>query len=160
MSGRTLRNLGEERARRNTVPGVWRTLGYELQSWEVGRAVIGWTAGEEYGFATESGYVVQGGLVTSVLDAAMGSACWTVLDQTQIFLTADLRVEFLRNTRVGALTATGVVVRSTPRVIFCSGELHDSDGTLLAASRCTQVVLPADHPTSRSLSPNDPEKSS
>ncbi|SOD71471.1 uncharacterized protein (TIGR00369 family) [Jatrophihabitans sp. GAS493] len=151
MSGRTLRNLGEERARRNTVRGLWRTLGYELESWEVGRAVVSWTATEEYGFAAESGYVVQGGLVTAVLDAAMGSACWTVLDQSQIFLTADLRVEFLRSTRVGALRATGTVVRSTPRVVFCAGELHDADGTLLAASRCTQVVLPADHPGSRSL---------
>jgi uncharacterized protein (TIGR00369 family) len=145
MSDRVLRNVGEERARRNTVRGIWRTLGYSLDSWEVARAVVSWDADEDYGFSTAEGYVVQGGLVTAVLDAAMGSACWTVLDEEQIFLTADLRVEFLRSTRVGHLVATGTVVRSTPRVVFCSGELHDDFGTLLATSRCTQVVLPAEH---------------
>lgn len=55
---------------------------------------------------------MQGGLVTAVLDAAMGNACWTALDHDQVFLTADLKVEFLRPTQ-------------------------------LAASRCTQSVLPA-----------------
>jgi hypothetical protein len=29
-------------------------------------------------------------------------------------------------------------------VVFCSAELSDAAGTVLAASRCTQVVLPAD----------------
>jgi uncharacterized protein (TIGR00369 family) len=156
MEERLLRNLGQERAARNHRRGLWRTLGYELESWAVGRSVVGWTATEDYGFATGAGYVVQGGLVTAILDAAMGGACWTVLDQTQIFLTADLRVEFLRSASVGRLIATGTVVRATSRVVFCAGELHDADGTLLATSRCTQVVLPADHRGQRDASAEPP----
>ena len=39
------------------------------------------------------------------LDAAMGGSCWTVLDADQAFLTADLRVEFLRSCRPGILRA-------------------------------------------------------
>jgi uncharacterized protein (TIGR00369 family) len=105
----------------------------------------------DYGFATGGGYVVQGGLVTAVLDAAMGGACWTVLNADQAFLTADLRVEFLRSAPVGHLLATGWVVRAASRVVFCAGELHDDDGTLLAAARCTQVVLPAQHRGQRAL---------
>jgi uncharacterized protein (TIGR00369 family) len=150
---RPLRNLGEERAARNERPGLWRTLGYTLESWDVGRSVVGWTATEDYGFATGAGYVVQGGLVTAVLDSAMGGACWTVLDAGQIFLTADLRVEFLRSAHVGRLQATGTVVRSTSRVVFCAGELHDADGLLLATGRCTQVVLPAGHRSRRAAGP-------
>jgi hypothetical protein len=40
--------------------------------------------------------------------------------------------------------ARGEVIRRTRRVVFCAAELRDSDGLVLATSRCTQVVLPAD----------------
>jgi uncharacterized protein (TIGR00369 family) len=145
MDDRPTRNLAEQRALRSKLTGLWRTLGYDLEAWETGRSVVSWNATEDYGFPTSGGYVVQGGLVTAVLDAAMGGACWTVLTAEQAFLTADLRVEFLRSAPVGRLIATGWVVRATSRVVFCAGELHDDAGTLLAGSRCTQVVLPAEH---------------
>jgi uncharacterized protein (TIGR00369 family) len=87
---------------------------------------------------------VQGGLVTALLDAAMGGACWSVLDAEQAFLTADLRVEFLRSARPGPLRARGWVIRRTRRVVFAAAELTDANGQTLATSRCTQVVLPAE----------------
>jgi uncharacterized protein (TIGR00369 family) len=124
-------------------PHVWRTLGYRRIGWEPGGTTIEWTAPAEYCFPTASGPIVQGGLMTALLDAAMGGACWTVLDRDQAFLTADLRVEFLRAARPGVIRATGTVIRRTRRVVFCSAEAVDAEGTQLAASRCTQVVLPA-----------------
>ncbi|MBW3561289.1 MAG: PaaI family thioesterase [Actinobacteria bacterium] len=100
--------------------------------------------------------------VTAILDAAMGGACWTVLDADQAFLTADLRVEFLRSTRVGTVTAVGTVVRRPRRVVFCEAQLFDADEVLLAVSRCTQVVLPAEgragryeEPAADGAPPND-----
>jgi uncharacterized protein (TIGR00369 family) len=123
---------------------LWTTLGYRRLGWGEGTTSIAWDATAEYGFPTAGGPVIQGGLVTAILDAAMGGACWTVLDADQAFLTADLRVEFLRSTRPGTVTATGTVVRRTRRVVFCEAQLVDAEGQLLAASRCTQVVLPAD----------------
>ncbi len=129
--------------RRGSGPHIWRTLGYRRIGWSPGGTVIEWDAPEEYCFPAAGGPIVQGGLVTALLDAAMGGACWTVLDRDQAFLTADLGVEFLRPSRPGTLRGTGRVVRRTSRVVFCTGELHDADGNLLATSRCTQVVLPA-----------------
>ena len=123
---------------------LWTTLGYRRLGWGEGTTSIAWDATEEYGFPTAGGPVIQGGLVTALLDAAMGGACWTVLDADQAFLTADLRVEFLRSTRPGTVRATGTVVRRTRRVVFCEASLFDDDDVLLAASRCTQVVLPAE----------------
>jgi uncharacterized protein (TIGR00369 family) len=150
MSERQLRDLAQERWTRSGTVGLWRTLGYQLRGWDTGRAVVAWQATPDYGFGTHAGHVVQGGLVTALLDAAMGGACWTVLDDQQIFLTADLRVEFLRSSPADAeLVATGTVVRATQRVVFCAGELHGPDGVLLATSRCTQVVLPAEHRANR-----------
>ncbi|MGH3328342.1 MAG: PaaI family thioesterase [Streptomycetales bacterium] len=136
-------------------PHVWQTLGYRRLSWEPGVTTIEWDAPVEYCFPTAGGPVVQGGLVSALLDAAMGGACWTVLDRDQVFLTADLRVEFLRTSRPGLLRATGEVVRRTRRVVFCSAEMHDDQGKLLAASRCTQVVLPAEGRAGRYGQPVD-----
>jgi len=124
-------------------PHLWTTLGYRRLSWEPGATEVAWDASENYCFPTAGGPVVQGGLVTALLDAAMGGASWSVLDRDQAFLTADLRVEFLRTANVGTLIARGWVVRRTRRVVFCAAELRDTDGAILANSRCTQVVLPA-----------------
>jgi uncharacterized protein (TIGR00369 family) len=129
------------------VVNVWQTLGFHEIGRGPGTATVGWTATEAYCFPSGSGPVVQGGLVTAVLDAAMGGACWTVLtdeDEPSAFLTADLRVEFLRAARPGELRAVGTVVRRTRRVVFCAADLLDADGVLLATSRATQAVLPAD----------------
>lgn len=125
-------------------PHLWNTLGYRRVALAPGTTTVEWDAPVEYCFPTAGGPIVQGGMVTALLDAAMGGACWTTLDRDQAFLTADLRVEFLRATPPGTLRAVGEVVRRTRRVVFCSARLLDADGTELAASRCTQVVLPAD----------------
>jgi uncharacterized protein (TIGR00369 family) len=130
-------------------PHIWRTLGYRRTDWQPGSTTIEWTAIAEYCFPTADGLVVQGGLVTALLDVAMGGACWTMLDNDQVFLTADLRVEFLRVSRPGLLSATGTVVRRTQRVVFCAAEMRDADGAALASSRCTQVVLPNAGPFGR-----------
>lgn len=122
---------------------IWRTLGYRRTLWAPGRVAVAWTASADYCFPSAGGPVVQGGLVTALLDAAMGGATWTVLNLDQAFLTADLRVEFLRSATVGELTAIGAVVRRTRRVVFAAAELFDPAGTLLATCRGTQVVLPA-----------------
>ncbi|GAA3397288.1 PaaI family thioesterase [Cryptosporangium minutisporangium] len=136
---------GDEWENRGSAgPHLWRTLGYRRVGWSPGRSVVEWDATVDYCFPSAGGPIVQGGLVTALLDAAMGGACWTVLDRDQAFLTADLRVEFLRSSRPGLLRGTGEVIRRTRRVVFCAAELHDADGVLLATSRCTQVLLPAD----------------
>lgn len=127
------------------TPHIWRTLGWTRVAWEPGRSSVAWDAQLEYSFPTANGPVLQGGLVTAIIDAAMAGAVWTVLDLDQTFLTADLRIEFLRPTTPGPLRADGAIVRRTRKVVFCSGELYDADGRLLAAGRCTQIVL-ADAP--------------
>jgi uncharacterized protein (TIGR00369 family) len=121
-------------------PHIWLTLGYRGIEQGDGKSVIEWDATPEYCFQAESGPIVHGGMVTTVLDTAMGGACWSVLDEGESFLTADLRVEFMRSSRPGTLRAEGTVVQRNRRVAFCSAELYDAEGTLLASSRCTQII--------------------
>lgn len=122
-------------------PHVWTTLGYRNAGWEPGRAVIEWEAPEKYCFLLGDGYRVHGGMVATLLDTAMGGACWTLMGEGEHFLTGDLRVEFFRSARPGLLRAEGRVVHRSKRVVFCAADLTDADGQAIAASRCTQVVL-------------------
>ena len=121
-------------------PHIWLTLGYRGIEQGDGKSVIEWDATPGYCFQTESGPIVHGGMVTTLLDTAMGGACWSVLDEGESFLTADLRVEFMRSSRPGTLRAEGTVVQRNRRVAFCSAELYDAEGRLLATSRCTQII--------------------
>jgi uncharacterized protein (TIGR00369 family) len=121
-------------------PHIWLTLGYRGIEQGDGKSVIEWDATPEYCFPAESGPIVHGGMVTTILDTAMGGACWSVLDEGESFLTADLRVEFMRSSRPGTLRAEGTVVQRNRRVAFCAAELYDAEGALLAASRCTQII--------------------
>ena len=131
---------GEERP---DGPHVWRTLGYRGTPPENGQAVIEWDASEEYSFPADSGPILHGGLVTTVLDTAMGGACWSLLEEGETFLTADLRVEFFRPARPGTMRAEGRVVHRTKRIFFCAAEAFDTEGNVLAAARCTQILRTA-----------------
>ena len=86
-----------------------------------------------------AGTIVHGGMVTTLLDTAMGGACWATLADDESFLTADLRTEFFRTARPGTLRAEGRVVQRNRRVAFCSADLYQ-DGALLATARCTQII--------------------
>jgi len=122
------------------APHIWHTLEYRGVEQGDGVSVIEWDATPDYCFHAPAGPIVHGGMVTTLLDTAMGGACWSVLDEDESFLTADLRVEFMRAARPGMLRAEGRVLQRNRRVAFCSAELYDADGTLLASSRCTQII--------------------
>jgi uncharacterized protein (TIGR00369 family) len=141
-AGERFADLTSFSSRGGDGPNLWRTLGFERTAWAPGECTVQWRATPDYGFYTAGGPVIQGGLVTAILDSAMGGSCWTVLNRDEVFLTADLRVEFFRPTRPGLLRAAGHVLRKTQRVVFCAAELFDADGATLAMSRCTQVILP------------------
>jgi uncharacterized protein (TIGR00369 family) len=122
------------------APHIWLTLGYRSLAQGDGASTIEWDATPEYCFTAPSGPIVHGGMVSTLLDTAMGGACWSVLDEDESFLTADLRVEFMRSARPGTLRAEGLVVQRNRRVAFCAAELYDAEGAQLASARCTQII--------------------
>jgi uncharacterized protein (TIGR00369 family) len=123
------------------APHIWRTLAYRGVEQRDGTSVIEWEATPDYCFHDgRGGHIVHGGMVTTLLDTAMGGACWSVLGDEESFLTADLHVEFVRSARPGVLRAEGRVVQRNRRVAFCAADLYDAGGELLASSRCTQII--------------------
>ena len=110
--------------------------------------VIEWDATPDYCFHAPSGPIVHGGMVTTLLDTAMGGACWSMLDEDESFLTADLRVEFMRSSRPGHAARRGPRrPAQPPRRVLLRGALRRRGH----AARV--VALHADHPADCELSP-------
>lgn len=123
-------------------PGIWTHLGWRLADVEPGRAVLEWEPDTDHSFPAGDNWIVHGGMVTALLDTAMGQATWTLLSSREVFLTADLRTEFHRPTSPGLVRATGWIVHKTRRVAFGAAELHDAEGKLLASGRVTNLMIP------------------
>ena len=103
--------------------------------------MLEWEPSIDHAFPAGKDWIVHGGMVTAILDTAMGSATWTLLDRGEVFLTADLRTEFYRPARPGRVRATGWVVQKTRRVTFAAADLHNDAGVLLASGRASQVII-------------------
>lgn len=72
----------------------------------------------------------HGGAVLTVLDEAMGAACWV---KGMPVLTARLSSAFRRGVPLEAdLTVETAIVRETARIIFVTGRLVDDKGGLYA----------------------------
>ena len=84
-----------------TGPHIWRTLGYRRTDWRPGATTIEWRPRADYCFPTADGPVVQGAWSRrcSTPPWAVRAGRSSTIDQ--VFLTADLRVEFLRVSRPG-----------------------------------------------------------
>ncbi|MEM9519774.1 MAG: PaaI family thioesterase [Actinomycetota bacterium] len=110
-------------------PSIYHLLKPEVLEHGDGRAVLRftpepiWTIGQG---------VVQGGIVTAMLDMAMAFA-------SNGLSTATITVDILRPA-IGQLTATGIVTKHGRRLLFATAELHDADGRLVA--RGNQTAIP------------------
>jgi len=124
-------------------PGIWAHLGWEVIEIEPGYSVLQWEPDENHSFLAGDGWIVHGGMVTTLLDTAIGQATWSLLNNDEVFLTADLHTEFYRPTRPGIVRAVGRVTHKTKKVTFATAELFDANGTLLAGLRGTNITLEA-----------------
>jgi uncharacterized protein (TIGR00369 family) len=122
-------------------PGIWSHLGWKVERVQPGRATLTWDAHTDHAFSAGDDWIIHGGMVTALLDTAVGQATWSLLNNDEVFLTADLRTEFYRPARPGLLRASGWVVHKTRRITFAAGEAYDTDDKLLASVRVTNMTI-------------------
>jgi uncharacterized protein (TIGR00369 family) len=86
---------------------------------------------------------VHGGIVTVLLDTAMGCSFHTTLPAGVGYTTLELKVNFLRSvtSKAGTLRAEGHVIHSGSRVSTADARLLDSDQKLYAHATSTLLVL-------------------
>jgi uncharacterized protein (TIGR00369 family) len=84
-------------------------------------------------------YAVHAGVLSAVLDAAMGAAVLTTLDGKSGYTTATLNAHLTRaiTPRTLKIVAEGWVVHRGSRLVTTEGRLSDEQGRLLAHGSAT-----------------------
>ena len=84
--------------------------------------------------------IVHGGIITTMLDEAMGHAI--LFSGFRDFLTASIQVNFKRPALIGEpLVITASVIKSEARSVKVEARVSLSDGTLVAEGEATQVLI-------------------
>jgi uncharacterized protein (TIGR00369 family) len=86
---------------------------------------------------------VHGGIITVLLDSAMGCSFHTLLPTGKGYTTLELKVNFLRpvTADVGTLRAEGHVIHGGSRVATAEARLFDSKGRVYAHATSTLLIL-------------------
>ena len=126
-------------------PPAWNLLNLKLLSYdqEAKRAVMEWQAEERHCHSVEGhlkGGIVQGGVVTGWLDAAMASACLFDGDPSLAVASLEIKVSFLLPAHPGVYRSYGSVIRRGKSVAFMEAELRDAEERLIARGSSTAAV--------------------
>lgn len=128
-----------ERARTNNY---WRYLGIEALDAAEGYVRLRVSVRDE--LRNAPGAPVHGGVLSSLVDAAVGGALSTLHEFAAGGVgqaTLDLNVSFLGAVRGGAILAEGRILKRGSRIAFGEAELRDEAGELVAKGRVTYLIL-------------------
>jgi uncharacterized protein (TIGR00369 family) len=123
-------------------PPVAALLGMRLAEVVPGRVVFELEVGEHLYNPIGS---VHGGIISTVLDSAMGCAVHSRLERGQAYTTLELKVNFDRAVTVAVtvVRAEAEIVTAGRRVATAVGRLVGPDGTLYAHASTTCLVFEA-----------------
>ena len=117
----------------------WReTIGARFAEVEAGRVVIELDAHAAH---RQEGGVVQGGVITQIADAAMGTSLLTLQADDMANTTIELKINFLRPVVDGRLRAIGRVVEMKKSLLFAEADVVDEEGRLVARASSTCIAI-------------------
>lgn len=122
-------------------PPIAEALDFGLHLIEPGRVIFASQIAEYY---YNPGGSVHGGVITTLLDSAMGCAVLTQLDQGFGYGTVQLNVHMVRavTVEVGTVHAEGTTLHVGRSIVTCDSRLVDLNGKLYAHGTCTCSVFP------------------
>jgi uncharacterized protein (TIGR00369 family) len=115
-------------------------LGFQLVEVADGRMVYAMRP-EEYHY--NPGGVVQGGVITAILDAAMACAIQTQLAAGQFATTLEMQQHFVRPVMIktGEVRAEGKIIHVGGTIATAEGRLTDAAGKLYAHATTTCMII-------------------
>ncbi len=121
------------------APPAAALVGFEPTYVMPGRVVFGYEPREEHYNALGA---VHGGILTTVLDTAMGCAVSSKLDAGIAPVTIELKTSFVHPVTLasGVLRAEGRVVHPGARVATAEARLEGEDGRLYAHATSTWLI--------------------
>jgi len=124
----------------------WGFLGCRYIKGNEKEVQIALTAGEHH---TNSMGIIHGGVLTSLMDQAMGMVA-TAAMAVDSCVTTNLNVHFLAPMKQGELMVKATVLHQAGRSITAQSEIRDASGTLGCMATATFRVARAKTPSTQS----------
>jgi uncharacterized protein (TIGR00369 family) len=119
-----------------SATGMVANIGTRIVEVRSGSLVLAATmTTEAHGFPTSRGTIVHGGAIATLADEALASVAFTLAEEGQMTVTADLKVDFLRPATPGELMARATVRHRTKRLAFCEATVESDGGEIVAEAR-------------------------
>ena len=119
-----------------SATGMVANIGTHIVELSAGKLVLEGNMTEAaHGFPTARGPIVHGGAIATLADECLASVAFTVADEGETTVTADLKVDFLRPAKPGRLLARGAVRHRTRRLAFCEATVEQDGGEVVAEAR-------------------------
>lgn len=93
-------------------------------------------------FLNPAGFV-QGGILSAMLDEAMGPVLAATSREPLLAQTLELKTSYFRGARPGMILGEGRVLHRGREIAFLDGRLLDLQQNLIAAASATARVIPA-----------------
>jgi uncharacterized protein (TIGR00369 family) len=122
------------------APPILRALDFKVDSITQGVAVFSFEPQE---FHYNPIGTVHGGVITAILDSAMGCSIHSLLPAGTGYTTLELKVNFLKAITVqsGVLKATGKVIHAGKRTALVEAQLVDSKDMIVAHGVSTCMIF-------------------
>jgi uncharacterized protein (TIGR00369 family) len=124
------------------APPVAQLLGFDIDRVDEGNVVFAMDPLEAHQNPLGT---VHGGIITTLLDSAMGCAVHTTLPAGGMYTTLELKVNFLRPSFAGGATllAEGTVLHRGSTTVLAEATITDADrGRRIAHATSTCLILP------------------
>jgi len=119
-------------------PPYVRTLGTtRMKRWEPGRVWCEWEVNPALFQDLNS---LFGGFIAALADEVLGFATMTVLEEGEVFITADLHVIFHRTIKDGVLYFEGRIVQREKRSAQAELVVTSQDGTIVAEATAKELI--------------------
>lgn len=146
INGRAIRSMGGmdylQALQKGQLPHppVMKLIGYSLVQIDPGHCVFELDPAE---YHYNPNGTVHGGVLSTMLDSAMGSAVRTQLPLGTSYVTVEFKVNFMRavNDKTGRLRCEGQVIHQGARVAVAEGRVIDPQGKLYAHGTTTCLIV-------------------
>jgi uncharacterized protein (TIGR00369 family) len=152
-ASRRLAATGEETYGVRALPGLYKEWASKGMIANIGGRIVEVGAGtlvlegnlteEAHSFPTSRGPIVHGGAIATLADEALATVAFTVAEEGQTTVTADLKVDFLRPAMPGKLVARATVRHRTKRLAFCEATVEHDGGEIVAEARAVIAYVRA-----------------
>ncbi len=121
-------------------PPLLHTLDFKPTHLEKGKVIFSFQPQEFHYNPIGS---VHGGIISAILDSAMGCTLHSILEAGTGYTTLELKVNFLKaiTTRIEELHAVGKIIHSGGRTALVEAQLIDKDNTVYAHGLSTCLIL-------------------